>query len=350
MPFASWPAQAEGLRVDEVVNMYDRGFSGVDLDPKRNEDARQDFYQAIKSHGGYIFASDALGQFGLAESGKGELVIPFVFIEKHFPGSMPGPAQGRGDCVSHSTKNACVTTMACEIEAGKPDEVSGKVEGVPDIPDRGVKEGVVSTEAIYWWRRHGGDGWHCSASAKVVCTESGLWLRKNYSDVGIDLTSYSSRLAGKWGRTPPPNNIKGVGQPHLMRTATRCTGFEEIRDLLYNGYGITSCGSEGFDNRRDENGVARRKGSWAHAMAYYGVDDREETKRKYGGPLVLVANSWGSNWIGGPRKIMGTNIQIPEGCFWAKWSDLSRRDCYALSGVNGWPAKKLTHYIKSLLG
>jgi hypothetical protein len=170
-----------------------------------------------------------------------------------------------------------------------------------------------------------------------------MWIRKNYSDLNIDLTKYSGSLAGKWGSRTPPEEIKKVGQEHLIRTSTELHSFEEIRDYLANGYGINSCGGEGFSNTRDENGVARRSGSWAHSMAYIGADDRKETKDKYGSPLVLVMNSWGK-WNSGPRQILGTTENIPEGSFWAKWNDLKNRDQYAFSSAMGWPSQKLPDY------
>ena len=161
-----------------------------------------------------------------------------------------------------------------------------------------------------------------------------------YEGIGIDLTSYSGSLAGKYGRSRPPKEIADALDNNLIRTATRVDGPEQLRDLLKQGYGVTSCGSEGFSDTRDENGVSSRRGSWAHAMAYIGFDDRAETIAKYGGPLVLVLNSWG-RWNGGPRRIMGTNIDIPEGSFWVRWKDVKSRSMYAFSSVNGWPQKDL---------
>jgi hypothetical protein len=77
-------------------------------------------------------------------------------------------------------------------------------------------------------------------------------------------------------------------------------------------------------------------------MAYTGVDDRDEVKAKYGGPLVLIQNSWGE-FNSGPRRIMGTNIDIPIGSFWARWSDISRRYMCAFSSVAGWPARDIDY-------
>ena len=218
--------------------------------------------------------------------------------------------------------------------------MTNEVEGVPDVSEAARKDGVLSTEAIYWWRRHGGDGWSCDAAAEVVLKESGLWLRRDYPGIA-DLTRYSGNAAGKWGSRTPPADVKAIGQEHLIRTATHAKTFEEVRDLLHNGYCISSCGSEAFSNKRDDNGVSKRSsGVWYHAMAYLGCDDRETTRAKYGEPLVMIQNSWG-RWNTGSRKVMNSVLEIPEGGFWARWSDIKGRYCVAFSGVMGWPAQTL---------
>jgi hypothetical protein len=170
-----------------------------------------------------------------------------------------------------------------------------------------------------------------------------MWLRKKYDEINVDFTSYSSRNAGIYGSQTPPESWRKIGAPHLMRTATVLDTYEQLRDMLANGYGVSSCGGEGFSNTRDMNGVSKRQGGWAHALAYIAVDDRPEIIKLYGEPLILVANSWG-NWNDGGRRIFGTFVDIPIGAFWAKWSDIKNRDMIALSGANGWPPKKLKSY------
>jgi hypothetical protein len=50
----------------------------------------------------------------------------------------------------------------------------------------------------------------------------------------------------------------------------------------------------------------------------------------------------------GGRRILGTSVDIPEGSFWAYWSDCKARYFGAHSSVNGWPAKKLPPFISPL--
>jgi hypothetical protein len=323
-----WEPQAE----------YLRGLVGVYADPEATDRLNAMLFAQGQSPDG----SEICQRYGLFGSGAGKLSAPFAVIERVFPGSLPASAQQVGDCVAHSTRNACLGTLACEIHAGLPDEVTNEIEGVPDVSEAARKDGVLSTEAIYWWRNHGGaDGWNCDHAAEMVLKNSGLWLRRNYPDIGIDLTRYTRANQVRWGRPLPPDNIRRIGQEHLVRTATHAKTFEEVRDLLHNGYCISSCGMEAFSNRRDDNGVSKRSSStWAHAMAYLGVDDRETTKARYGEPLVMVQNSWG-RWNTGGRKVLNSVLEIPEGGFWARWSDLQRRYCVAFSGVMGWPAQTL---------
>ena len=328
--FELWP-ETGPLSASEVQEYYERGYAGVVPDPGAD-------YELLFNTR-YAKGSTASRANGWEGSGAGKLIVPFVVLEKFFPGSLPGPAQERGDCVSHSEKNACLLTMVCDIFDRQPDEVTGKIEGAPDVSTRGVRNGVLSTEWIYWFRGYDGDGWDCSSAANVV-RKYGIMLRQKYKSLGIDLTEYSGRLAGKYGRTAPPENMQAEGRLHLVRDNTWLSTFEEVRDFLANGYGLSSCGGEGFSSVRDANGVATRKGSWSHAMAYIGADDRDVIKERYKEPLVLVQNSWGTS-NSGPRTILGTDIDIPHGSFWARWSDVRRRTCYAHSGVDGWPAKEL---------
>lgn len=327
--------------VFDVVSAYEKGFIGAYApEPEK----LQEFRMSIQANGGTPDGRMACQQYGLENSGKGKLSTPFVEILELYPDCLPGPGQGRGDCVSHSSKNAALGTMCCEITSGKPDPISGRLEGAPEVSDLGRLAGVLSTEAIYNWRRHGGDGWSCVEAADVMLKESGLWLRKNYPEIDVDFTQYSARNAGIYGSRTPPESWLKIGREHLVQTATEVEDYETLRDLLANGYCISSCGSESFSETRDENGVSNRtKKGWAHAMAYLAVDDRPEIIAIYDEPLILVQNSWGQ-WNEGPRKIYGTDIEIPHGAFWARWSDIKNRYMIAFSGVNGWPPKKLKGY------
>jgi hypothetical protein len=354
---------------EDVIKKYEEGFSGVYLDPEKLEEFNE---TAIRT-GGYSSLEAAAQHFGWFGSFANQLVIPFVHIQELVNGAWPGPAQQRGDCVSHSNKNAILGTMVGEVVGGQPDDVSGKLERIPDIPQLGINNGALSTEVSYYHRGSNSDGWYCGAAATVSMTKAGAVVRKNYSEIGLDLTKYSGSLAGKWGRTPPPENIGKEFRNNLIRTAARTNSFEGIRDSLGQGRFISSCGSEGFQKSRDSNGFSKRSGSWAHAMAYIGTDDRPETVRLYGSPLVLILNSWGPSWNSGPRTIRDSarfvpahkkdlwialdivdpvsgNILIPKGSFFARWSDIKSRDCYVYAGISGWEMRPIENWGIDLWG
>lgn len=328
-----WTQDSDELSPHEVVRRYESGMVGAWGDPE----AKADLLGSVQWPDG----EKAAHEFGFAGSAAGQLVPAWAGVERLFPGCWPGSAQTRGDCVSHSTRNGGLTAVAGDILGGKPDETTGQVEGEPgDISESGKRDGIFSSEAIYWWRRHGGDGWSCGEASSVLKNESGLWVRKDYPELGVDLSQYSGSTAGKYGSRTPPENYLAEGAKHRIRTVTEVNSFDAVRDYLANGYGISTCGGEGWSSSRDENGFSRRQGGWSHALAFVGADDRDIIKQKYGEPLVLILNSWGK-WNSGGRTVLGTNLQIPEGSFWAKWSDAKNRDMYAYSSVNGWPPRKI---------
>jgi hypothetical protein len=326
--------------VYDVVAAYETGFTGAYSNPEAAAALREQ----IKAAGGIPDGAMACSAYKLEETGKGKLSLPVLEILKLYPNCLPGGAQGRGDCVSWSTRNACLGTMCCEITSGVPDPNSNRLEGAPEVSDTARINGVLSTEAFYNWRRHGGDGWSCAEAAQVALNDSGLWLRKKYDEINVDFTAYSARGAGIYGSRTPPASWLEIGKDHRVQTVTEVEEYEPMRDLLANGYCISSCGGESFSSDRDINGVSPRTAKgWAHALAYLAVDDRAEIKKLYGEPLILVQNSWG-NWNDGGRRIFGTFVDIPIGSFWAKWSDIKNRYMIAISGVNGWPPKKLKNY------
>lgn len=324
---------------------------------------RELFLQEAKRSTGFAYVDDAAQANNWAESGKGRLVMPFVHILERYPNALPGPAQVVGDCVSHGQKNANLGSMCCEVVSGHIDEETGKAEDFPDVSELGEKNGVLSTEAIYWHRGYDGHGWYCGASARVSQRLAGCVLRENYPELGIDLSRYSGSNIKKFGSRKPTAEVVDTHNNNLVRASAMAKSMEATRDALANGYCINTCGMEGFSRKRDKNGVSGRSGQWAHSMAELAFDDRDIIKRIYREPLVLVMNSW-RVWNSGPRDILDSakfvpsdkkaewirkgivnattgNIMIPHGAFWARWSDVSRRERYVMSSVAGWPKKNI---------
>jgi hypothetical protein len=167
-----WDPQAE----------YLAGLRGVYADPAASERLTQ----LTLAQGQAPDAGTTCRRYGLVGSGAGKLSAPFAAIQHVFGNALPASAQDRGDCVAHSTRNAVLGTLACEIAAGQPDEVSGRIEGVPTVSPQARQDGVLATESTYWWRGHGGDGWSCDHAAEVVMTKAGMWLRIGPVRTGVD--------------------------------------------------------------------------------------------------------------------------------------------------------------------
>jgi hypothetical protein len=329
-------------RFTNPSDAYDAGLRGAYSDPREDELCAD----SILRHGGDPVGANVAQEWEFADAGKGKLVAMWEHVVRTWPGCWPGPAQENGSCVSFGLQRASLMSWTCELIDGRPDEVTGVIEGKPDLSAEAVANSVLSSEVPYWYRGHGGaDGWTCSGAARAVTTESGIWLRKNYPDFGFDLTTYSGDMELKYGGRKPPQPITDYGRTHLIRTATFLKTTDELRDFLFAGFGVFFCSSLKWSNKRDDNGYSPVvPGTWMHSQAICGFDDRPETIRIYGEPLAAVLNSWGKRWNSGSRRVRGTDLEIPEGAYWSKASVLLRGQCIALSSVAGWPPRKLKTY------
>jgi hypothetical protein len=322
----------------DPVRAYTEGFVGARYDPRADEQ----FEDSIIRAGGNPDGGAVAHQWEFAGRGEGKLTMLFPAAMSVFPNYLPGPSQNRGDCVARACANTIATSMAMEIYSAEPDEVTGKIEGAPDLPPAGVEANVVASESLWAWRGYDRDGWSCSAAARVA-GQQGFLIRKPYPELGIDLTKYTESTNRLGGSRSPSKKWLDESSKHVARTATKLNSREQVRDFLAQGYAVMNCSMLGFSSKRNEDGWSRQTGSWAHAQLFHAYDDRPETVRKYGQPLVCWQNSWG-RWNSGPRRVRGTNVDIPHGAYWALASTIDRCSCIALSSVAGWPRRKLPTY------
>ena len=226
--------------------------------------------------------------------------------------------QTTGDCVSHSTRNAVDVTRCHEIVGGQREAF--------------VARGA--TEAIYGSRGHGGQGMSCSVAARFVHQDGGILVRKDYGF--IDLSKYDSKKGTNWGRRGVPSDVLLESQKHKVKTISLVKSVDEARDAIANGYALSVCSNYGFSSRRDSNGIARRSGSWNHAMSWVAMDDSREVHNE---TLFLIQNSWGA-FNGGPKR-----HGQPEGSFWIREKDaagmLNQNGAWAFSDVDGFPPRKV---------
>jgi hypothetical protein len=298
------------LSSEQLLDQYRKGFLGAIWE----EHVFEELLDASK----YPYFGD--GASRIVGSGKDKLSLPFKAV-LNFDKKAYTERQTTGDCVSHSTRNAVDLSRAVEIA------VKGEREGW---------HARSATEAIYGARGHGGQGMSCSRAATFVSKNGGILLRKNYPGIA-DFSKYNGNLGASWGGRGLPDKVIDEAEKHQVQTVSLIRTVEEARDALANGYGMSVCSGYGFSNKRDSKGIARKSGSWAHAMAWVACDDSHERFKE---TLFLVQNSWGI-WNSGPKV-----HDQPDGSFWIRESDaagmLSGNGAYAFSNVNGFPPQKLS--------
>jgi len=334
--FNLWDQNAKPLgSPDDCLKAYevDR-LAGAFHDPAQaEEDAAK-----LRSFGDIATAHNIHG------AGQGKLLLPMLSVIRAealrlgIRGTIaeltakvwPWPErQTTGDCVSQQVRNSCDIVRACEIDLG------GELEAW-----------IVrtATEPIYGHRGHRGQGANCGRLANYVNEVGGMMLRQKYPELGLDFSVYNASIGIRWGGSGVPAKVRQRGQQHQIKEVGRLTDLDQVRDAMAKGFGCGGCSGYGFRGYRDANGVSDRGKGWAHAMAWTAFDDRRETHRKYGGPLVLVQNSWGK-WNSGPRKIWGTDLLIPFGSFWISYKHargmLSSGGFYVFSRADGWDAPNL---------
>lgn len=325
----------------EIVELYQRGFKGFVPDPRADEE----FERYLRDTNQYALAGDAIDDFGLSDVGKDKVTLPYLAAEQIYPGCLPGGRQMRGSCVAWATRNALMVSFCSYVKYG----TNAERYAAPKVSPVAVQHGVFSTEAIYWFRRHSGDGWQGSAAAQVATNESGLTPRQHYPELELDLTQYSPQTEAKWGLSLPPAQVRDMCRQHISGSATVCKSWNDVRSMVSSGYALQTCGMEAFEFQRDAYGVAKRdrSTSWAHAMAVIAVDDRPDVRQRYSSDgktgLVLVQNSWGAV-NKGPDIVIGTQKRIPPGSFWARWEDFKERYIVALGPSKGWKPMKLPNW------
>lgn len=307
------------LTPDQIVDAYDSGFTGAICDPEATSRLLRELPMPFFGN-------------ALAGSGAGKLSLPFKAVVSYeiATGRTPyNEAQRTGDCVSHAVRNACDLARAND-----PD-----IHSTEDWVDR------TATEPVYGARGHSGQGAICSELVRWVHKTGGLMLRKKYPELGIDLTSYNPDVGIRWGGRGVPANVTQEASRHQVQTISLIQSWQQARDCIANGFGVAVCSDVGFRHTRSQEGVSTPSGVWHHAMAWTAADDTRPGDCRF-----LVQNSWGHNWISGPRV-----HDQPEGSFWITQSVaqrmLAQGGAWAVSNVNGFPRRELKDWgAKEVLG
>jgi hypothetical protein len=265
----------------------------------------------------------------IKDSGKGKRVLLYDFIRKASNGQYPKRKQTIGDCVAHGAAYA--------VDAVKSVDIILKNEFEEWVEETATEDIYAGSRVQIGGGRIRGDGSIGAWAARYV-NEYGALPRGKYGNV--DLTTYSGSKARSWGRggAGVPKSLIPTAKKHPIQTVSKVTTYEEVRDLITNGYAVTIASMQGFSSKRDSEGFAKPQGSWAHQMSILAVDD--EYKR----PGVLVQNSWGT-WNSGPKR-----HDQPNGSFWVDAEEIERRilkkgDSWAFSGYEGFKPRELNTRI-----
>lgn len=138
-----------------------------------------------------------------------------------------------------------------------------------------------------------------------------------------------------------PDALEAVAKQHPIRTTSLVTNWEEAVAAVANGYPVTVCSNQGFDDERgrDSQGFLRpSRWPWYHAMLLAGVDTISSR------PGGLLLNSWGDDWTQGP-----TRLNQPPSSFWVDAAILDGMfkmgDSHALSNYVGYPQQHLDYRL-----
>lgn len=308
-PAASWEDFNYGYRPDPVGT---KAFL-QELDRPLFSDAGEDVIKKSKGVDTFLYRP--------AVEGFRELYGKEWVVEK----------QGIGDCVSWAWAHSAWI-------ASSVDWSEGEIGEPPAFP---------CTEAIYGGSRceargrdYAGfsDGSYGAAAARWL-KDWGVLSRGQYED--FDLREYSSKRAKDWGAYGAGGKgntyIDDLAKKHPATAVALVTSFEEAAAAIESGFPVAVCSGQGFSKSRDAQGFCRPQGSWAHAMCFCSV--------RYGDrPGLLCLNSWGPNWVDGPRW----PEDMPEGSFWVDKETVNKmlgryEDSFAVGGVTGFKWRDLHH-------
>lgn len=238
--------------------------------------------------------------------------------------------QGIGDCVSFGFAHGADIHLAVMWSLGdsadwKP-TATESIYGGSRVEARGVTRGGWS------------DGSYGAAAAKWL-REYGLVFRQPYATV--DLSHYSSKRAKDWGNygnggQDDNGRLDEEARQHPVRSVALVRSFDEAAAAIHSGYPVPVCSMVGFRMQRDADGFAAAQGTWPHCMCFVAV-------RHGSRPGLLCLNSWGPNWISGPKY----PSDMPDGSFWVDQKTVNRmlaqNDSFAVSGYDGFPFRQLDH-------
>lgn len=189
----------------------------------------------------------------------------------------------------------------------------------------------------------GGDGSFGAAAFAWLTKAGGVVWRDRYPELGLDLLEYSESRArnwGYWGNGGQNDNgrLDAIARKSPIIHGALIRNWDELAAALVNSYPVVVCSNQGFTSVRDSQGFATPRGTWAHCMVFAAI--------RFDRPGVLCINSWGPNWISGPKW----PEDQPDGSFWVDRRVVESMlrnsgfpDSYTLGDIAGFEARKIDH-------
>jgi hypothetical protein len=244
-------------------------------------------------------------------------------------------SQGIGSCVGWGFSLGTDILSSVEIVSrGEPEEWPGRVLEAGTYAFSRCEALGVSFAGF-------SDGSYGAAAAKALTQFGTLHYGRDYK--GKTFSRYSSVLEKNWGANGVPDDLEPFAKQHKIKTASLATTFEAAALAIQNGFPVCVCSTRGFDwNTRDKDGFCKPYGVAAHCMMFAGV--------RFDRPGLLCFNSWGDYLKNaGPHWPANMPDAVANSSFWidakvAESEMLSKEDSFALSGYDGFPARKLSGY------
>lgn len=247
-------------------------------------------------------------------------------------------AQGIGDCVSWGAELCATMLMALQ-------HVKGQGRFIAEAATEPIYGGC-RVEALGKSRGGRSDGAFGASAAKWM-RDWGVILRVDMSqETGNsehNLRTYDKGRAKEWGDygcggARDAGKLDGAARNMPVQHVVLVQSVEECVAAITNLYPVSIASMAGFGSmQRDERGVVRRSGQWAHQMMIGGI------RWRAGQPEFRIFQSWGDS-CKGPDP--GINDPAISACsWWATAEDvawiLRTGDCWCFGDLVGLPPQQL---------
>ncbi len=270
-----------------------------------------------------FLASQEMKFFACATgSGKGKRALLWQYLLQLDSGAFSEVQTGY-DCTSHGSRNAVDEARAAGIVSGR---------------QLAAWRNRTATEPIYGARGDSSDGMSPARASRFL-RDVGYLPRENHGIV--DLSRYNYSIGDRWGGRGVPPEVQKLCSQQKVGTITLIKSMDDLKDALFNGYGVHSGQHAAWQDR--PTGMVHRRAAkpWNHDMHIGGYDD---TKQFWPYTVYFIHNSWGDwnvpiqDWPAElPPPPPGTIVSTEEDAEVC----VSSGDCWAISDVDGYPPTDL---------